>query len=85
MTESVTLGGVRSVLEDLDYPLTRVDAALALESYRLVHSDGEENLGALISEAKSDSYGSPEDVEADLHNQLPPESVGEIGESEGEG
>ncbi|MEF8773392.1 MAG: hypothetical protein V5A23_06770 [Halobacteriales archaeon] len=85
MAENVTFGGVRSVLEDRDYPLTRSDAAPALVPYRLVHSDGKANLGALIPEANSGAYKSPEDVEADLHNQLPPESVGEIGESEGEG
>jgi hypothetical protein len=85
MPTDVNLGRVRSVLDDLDYPITRVDAATALEEVRLLHAGGEANLGALVSETGSDAFESPDDIETELHSVLPREAVGEPGQSEGEG
>lgn len=85
MTNEVKLGRVIEVLEELSYPITRIDAATALDEYTVRHAGGEVNLGALISETGGDSYDSATDLEAELHNVLPLETVGEPGQSEGEG
>jgi len=83
--DSVKLSRVRTAFEDLEYPLSRREAADELLGTTLLHPGGEEDLGVLVSETHSDSFVSAEELEADLHNVLPVDAVGEPGESEGEG
>ena len=85
MGREVKLSRLESVLDELSYPITRSDAATEMEDVTVLFADGEENLGALISETNDDSYSSREDLESEIHNVLPVEAVGEPGQSEGEG
>ena len=66
----VELGRVRSALEELDYPVTRPDAAEALQGTTLVYGGGTDDLGALVSEAGGDSFDSAAAVESALHDVL---------------
>lgn len=83
--DRVKLSRVRTALDDLDYPLTRTEAATALEGTVLAHAGGDDDLGALVSETASDSFESAEELESELYGSLPTDAVGEPGESEGEG
>lgn len=85
MAREVKLSRVDDELEDLSYPIPRDDAAIELDGVTVLLADGEANLGELVSETGSDSYRSPEDLKAELHNSLPREAVGEPYQSEGEG
>ncbi|RKD95697.1 DUF5789 family protein [Halopiger aswanensis] len=84
-TTSVKLNQVESVLEDLEYPVTRDEAAAAYDDVTLVLAEGERNLGDLISKSSDDQFDSVDDLESELHNVLPREAVGEPYQSEGEG
>ncbi|APW96465.1 hypothetical protein CHINAEXTREME_01200 [Halobiforma lacisalsi AJ5] len=85
MGREVKLGRVESTLEELDYPATRAEAATELEDVTVLLADGERNLGSLIEDIGNDRFESAEDLEAELHNVLPREAVGEPYQSEGEG
>jgi hypothetical protein len=82
MGETVTLARVPSRLEQLDYPITRGDAAAANADTTVTFADGEGNLGEYISETGSDSFESPDDLFAEIRNVLPVEAVGDPGQSE---
>ncbi|GAB3672322.1 DUF5789 family protein [Halopiger thermotolerans] len=84
-TNSVKLSRVESVLENLEYPVTRDEAAQQYDDVTLVLADGERNLGDLISRSSDDEFESMDDLESELHNVLPREAVGEPYQSEGEG
>lgn len=83
--ERVKLSRVESRFAELDYPVTRAEAAAAFEDVRLVFAGGEANLGNLLSNVGSDTFDGPDELVADLQNVLPVEVVGEPGQSEGEG
>lgn len=85
MGREVKLSHVEEVLEELDYPVVRSDAASELSDVTLLMADGEANLGELISETASDTYDSNEALQSELNNTLPREAVGEPYQSEGEG
>ena len=81
----VKLGRVRSALDELEYPVSRPEAADELAGTTLVFADGEDDLGELVDETREDRFESAEELEAGLHNALPEGAVGEPGQSEGEG
>jgi hypothetical protein len=85
MDRGTRLSRVEEVLDELDYPVMRSDAASELSDVTLELADGEANLGALVSETSSDSFGSTEELESELNNALPREAVGEPYQSEGDG
>jgi len=84
MADRVRLSRLATALEDLDYPLTRADAATSLQGTTLVHPGGEEDLGGLVSETGPDSFDDPDDVVNALHNVMPESALGELGEAEGD-
>ena len=85
MGRTTRLSRVNDVLDDLDYPVMRDDAADELADVTLELADGEANLGELISDTQSDSFESADELEAGLNNALPREAVGEPYQSEGDG
>ncbi|MCU4925290.1 hypothetical protein OB905_04720 [Halobacteria archaeon AArc-dxtr1] len=85
MSDTVQLNGVRETLAALSYPITSDQASDELEGTTLVLADGEANLGSLVERSTVSEFESPADLEAELHNVLPREAVGEPYQSEGEG
>jgi hypothetical protein len=81
--DTVKLGRVEERFADLDYPVTRDDAAAAFADVRVVLADGEANLGRLVSEVGSDSFDGPDELFAELRDGLPAETAGEPGRSGG--
>lgn len=84
MTEQIKLSRVEPRLEELSYPVTRDDAAMELSEVTVLLADGEENLGALVSEVGSDSFSSATDLMDELQNVMPIEAIGEPGQSDGD-
>lgn len=84
MVRDVELSDVSTVLEDLDYPLQRTEAAEEFSDVRLVLADGEADLGKLILKTASETFESGDDIKTALHNVLPREAVGEPYQSEGD-
>jgi len=80
----VKLSRVESLFEQLDYPVTRDDAAAEFADVTVTFADGEANLGELVSEVGSDAFHGPDELFAELQNVLPIEAVGEPGQSEGD-
>lgn len=85
MSPRVKLSEVNEALDEIDYPVTRIDAAHDLEPYTVEFAGGEDNLGALVSETGSDTFKSSEELLEELYVVLPTDAVGELGQSEGEG
>ncbi|HMB49700.1 DUF5789 family protein [Natronoarchaeum rubrum] len=85
MGRTTRLSRVDEVLDELDYPVVRADAADALSDVTLELADGEANLGEVVSETASDSFESVDELNSALNNALPREAVGEPYQSEGEG
>ena len=84
MERPVKLSRIEPVLDTLDYPVTRTDAAAQLSDVTLQLADGETNLGEAIAVARSDAFGSVDDLETALFNVLPIEALGEPGQSDGD-
>jgi hypothetical protein len=84
MSERVKLSRVETLFEELDYPVTRDDAAAEYVDVTITFADGEANLGELVSEVGSDAFHGPDELFAELQNVLPVEAVGEPGQSEGD-
>ncbi|SFR42463.1 DUF5789 family protein [Halogeometricum limi] len=84
MSEQINLSRVESRLDDLSYPVTRDDAATELSDVTVLMADGEDNLGALVSEVGSDSFSSSTELYEELQNVMPIEALGEPGQSEGD-
>ena len=84
MSERVKLSRVQTLFEELDYPVTRDDAAAEFADVTITFADGEGNLGELVSEVGSDAFHGPDELFAELQNVLPVEAVGEPGQSEGD-
>ncbi|MFB6157885.1 MAG: hypothetical protein ABEJ34_08595 [Haloferacaceae archaeon] len=83
--DTVKLSRVESRFDELDYPVTRADAAATFDDVRVTFADGDANLGRLISEVGSDSFDGPDELVAELQNVVPVEAVGEPGQSDGDG
>jgi len=84
MSERVKLSRVETLFEDLDYPVTRDDAAAEYVDVTITFADGEANLGELVSEVGSDAFHGPDELFAELQNVVPIEAVGEPGQSDGD-
>ncbi|MHC3438050.1 DUF5789 family protein [Natrialbaceae archaeon A-gly3] len=81
----VKLSRLETVLEDLEYPISRDRASTELEDVTLLLADGETNLGAVVSETGSESFDSVDGLVSEIYGGLPIEAVGEPFQSEGEG
>lgn len=84
MGRELELRNLSTLLEEIEYPVKRTAAADTLSDVTLLLADGEANLGELISRTASETYESAADIEAELHNVLPREAVGEPYQSEGD-
>ena len=85
MTREVTLNQLRSVLEALDYPVSRGDAREDVSDVTLSYADGRESLAAVVERTNQETFEGVDDLETEIYNNLPVEAVGEPGQSEGEG
>lgn len=85
MPNEVKLGRLRSLLDTLDYPLTKIDARRYTDHVTLLLADGEESLEAVISRSNAEQFEDAADLEAEIFSNLPVRAVGEPGYSEGEG
>lgn len=70
--------------EELEFPVDTEDAAEALEDFTLLLADGEKQLSDLVRELETEEYGSVGDIEMEVYSHLPPEALGEPGQSEGD-
>lgn len=84
MDDQVKLSRVESRLDELSYPITRDDAATELSDVTVLMADGEANLGALVSELGSDSFGESSALYEELQSSMPVEALGEPGQSDGD-
>lgn len=85
MTRSVKLDALPEVLTELDYPISREEAAAACADVRLELADGEENLGDTVARSSDDRFDFAEDLGSEVMNLLLRHAVGEPYQSEGEG
>ncbi|NUB91432.1 hypothetical protein HT576_10425 [Haloterrigena sp. SYSU A121-1] len=85
MGRNVHLNDIESVLEELDYPVSRDAVADQCDDVTLVLADGEENLGELVAGSGADEFSSTDDLKSEVFNLLPRHAVGEPYQSEGEG
>ncbi len=84
MTERIKINRVKNVLDRVDYPLGRDDAAAEFDDVTLLFADGETNLGELIANCDREEFGSADDLDTELNNVMPIEAVGEPGQSDGD-
>lgn len=84
MGREVELNRIESVLQGLDYPITRDSAADQMAHVTLILADGEANLGELISAGATEEFESPDDMISALHNTMPRAAVGEPYQSDGD-
>lgn len=84
MTDRIKVNRVKNVLDQLEYPQPRVDAADAFDDVTLIFADGETNLGELIAQADREMFNSADDLSTELNNVMPIEAVGEPGQSDGD-
>ena len=80
----VKLSQVESLFEDLDFPVTRGEAAAEFSDTTVQLADGEANLGEMLSEAQAERFHGADELYAELNNTLPIEAVGEPGQSDGD-
>ncbi|SDM71382.1 hypothetical protein SAMN04487949_2376 [Halogranum gelatinilyticum] len=80
----VKLSRVESLFEDLDFPVTRDEAATEFSDTTVQLADGEANLGEMLSEAQAERFHGADELYAALNNTLPIEAVGEPGQSDGD-
>lgn len=85
MPTEVMLNELRTVIGDLEYPISKDAAREAVADVTLLYADGEESLVAVIGRANEDTFEDVEALEVEVYNNLPVEAVGEPGQSEGEG
>ncbi|SDK71876.1 DUF5789 family protein [Natronorubrum texcoconense] len=85
MTQDVKLNGLVNVLGNLEYPISRDEAAEQCDDVTLVLADGEENLGEIVADSSGETFASMDDLETEVFNLLPRHAVGEPYQSEGEG
>lgn len=85
MTRDLKLNQLGSELDALEYPATHSDAITAFQDVVLQYADGEERFADVLERSTEDVFVSRDDLEAEIYNLLPTESVGEPGQSEGEG
>jgi len=84
VTDKIKLNRVKDVLDRVEYPQSRADAASEFDDVTLILADGEANLGELIAQADRETFRSADDLSTELNNVMPIEAVGEPGQSEGD-
>ncbi|RDI70584.1 DUF5789 family protein [Halopelagius longus] len=84
MTENVKLSRVEPRLEELSYPISRSDAAAECSDVELQLADGEVNLGDVIADTGSESFGGSGELYEELQNALPMEALGDPRQSDGD-
>ncbi|EMA03590.1 hypothetical protein [Haloferax denitrificans] len=84
MTETITLGRVESLLEDLSYPVSRRDAATSLDGVTVLMADGNADLGELVGNCLTAEFADAKDLYYELNNAMPIEALGEPGQSDGD-
>lgn len=75
MTREVALEDVSDVLEELDYPILRADAATRLEGVTVTLADGEEDLGEIVWMVGRDEFESAAALREEIHSYLPVETA----------
>jgi hypothetical protein len=85
MGREVRLNRVDTVLADLEYPITRADAAAQCGDVILLLADGEAQMSELLARSNDDVFIDVDDVLFELLSLLPQRAVGEPYQSEGEG
>lgn len=85
MSREVTLNQLRSVLETLEYPISKDEAHGDVSDVTLSYADGRESLAAVVERTNQETFEGVDDLETEIYNNLPVEAVGEPGQSEGEG
>ena len=85
MGTEVMLNELRTVIEPLEYPISKEDAREEVSDVTLLYADGEEALAAVVARSNADTFEDVEDLEVEVFSNLPVEAVGEPGQSEGEG
>jgi len=81
----VKLNDLDAALDDLSYPATKADVQAEVGDVTLQYADGEERLIDVLDRVEAPVFKTPDDLRNELMNVLPVESVGEPGQSEGEG
>jgi len=84
VTDRIKINRVKNVLDRVEYPQRRADAAAEFDDVTLVFADGEANLGELITKADRETFRSADDLSTELNNVMPIEAVGEPGQSDGD-
>ena len=84
VTDRIKINRVKNVLDRIEYPQPRVDAAAEFDDVTLLFADGEANLGELITKADRETFRSADDLSTELNNVMPIEAVGEPGQSDGD-
>lgn len=85
MKTSVKLNQLNDTLATLDYPATQEEAINKLGDTILQYADGEERLGNVISRSTAEVYDDPDELDSEIRSNLSTGSIGEPGQSEGEG
>ncbi|GAA0216027.1 DUF5789 family protein [Halobaculum roseum] len=81
---SVNLSRVESLFAELDYPISREEAAAEFSDVTVRFADGEGNLGEYVAACSSEEFHNSGELYTDIQNELPVEAVGEPGQSEGD-
>ncbi|WP_224450075.1 hypothetical protein [Haloprofundus salilacus] len=84
MSDTVKLSRVDTEFDQLSYPISRDEAAAEYTDTTVTFADGQANLGELVSETRSETYRSPEELSEELYNTLPVEALGEPRQSDGD-
>lgn len=85
MPREVKLNEFRSVVSELDYPVSKAAVLAEFGNVVLRYADGDEQFGDVLARSDVERFESVDDLEAEVFNNLPTEAVGEPGQSEGEG
>lgn len=75
MASEVGIADVDEVLEGLDYPLSREEAAAALDDVTVRRDDEETDLGELVSMVGRSAFEDSDDLREEIHSYLPPEEA----------
>ena len=81
----VKLSRLETLLEDLDYPVSREEAAVECHDVSLVLADGQASVPDLLDRSNAGSFASMDELSNELMTLLPRRAVGEPYQSEGEG
>jgi len=85
MPRDVKLNRLETVLEEVDYPVSKEGAASSFGNVSLRLADGEVGLAETIDRSHEHTFDSVEELAAEVRSLLPQHAVGEPYQSEGEG